>query len=115
MKEIVFYKRPNGNSPIDEFIDSLNTKQASKLLWTLRLVRSLERVPKEYLKKLKGTDDIWEIRSQLGNDIIRVLGFCDENRIILTNVFIKKSQKTPKNEIEIAEHRKKEYYERKIN
>ena|ERR1035438_5966823 len=115
MKEIVFYKRPNGNSPIEEFIDSLNAKQASKILWTLRLVRNLERVTEEYLKKLKGTNDIWEIRIQFGNDIFRILGFFDDHRIILTNGFVKKSQKTPKKEIELAEHRKKEYYERKVN
>jgi phage-related protein len=112
MKEILFYKKLNGTVPLEEFLDSLNSNQASKILWTLRLVRNLERVPKEFLKKLKGTNDIWEIRIHFGNDIFRILGFFDDQRIILTNGFVKKSQKTPKNEIELAEHRKKEYYER---
>jgi len=115
MKEIEFYKKLNGTIPVEEFLDSLNAKQARKTLWTLRLVRNLERVPEEYLKKLKGTNDIWEIWIQFGNDIFRILGFFDDQKIILTNGFAKKSWKTPKNEIELAEHRKKEYYERKVN
>ena len=97
------------------FIDSLNEKQARKILWTLKLVRSIERVPDEFLRKLKGSDDIWEARVKFGNNIFRILGFNNDNRIIMTNAFAKKSQKTPKNEIKIAENRKKEYYERKIN
>ena len=71
--------------------------------------------PEEYLKKLNGTNDIWEIRIQFGNDAFRLLGFFDNGKIILTNGFAKKSKNTPKNEIELAEHRKKEYYEGKIN
>ncbi|MHB8338527.1 MAG: type II toxin-antitoxin system RelE/ParE family toxin [Ignavibacteriaceae bacterium] len=58
--------------------------------------------------------DIWEIRVQFGNNIFRFLGFYDGSKlIILTNAFANKSQKTKKDEIELAEQRKKEYYERK--
>lgn len=114
MKRIIFYKTLSGHSPVGEFIDSLNIKDAKKIVWTLRLIRDLDRVSEEYLKKLTNTDDIWEIRIQFGNNIFRILGFFDEfNLIILTNGFIKKSQKTPKKEIELAEKRKKDYLERK--
>ena len=112
MKEIIFYKTSSGHSPVEEFIDSLNEKEAKKVVWTLRLVRDLERVPEEYLKKLKSTDDIWEIRVQFGNNIFRFLGFYESNTIILTNAFSKKTQKTPEKEIELAKQRKKEYNER---
>jgi phage-related protein len=115
MKEILFYSQSNERSPIQEFIDSLNAKQAQKILWALKLVRNIERVPEEYLKKIKGSNDIWEIRVKFGNNIFRFLGFNDGNRIVLTNAFAKKSQKTPRNEIKLAESRKKEYYERKVN
>ena len=113
MKEIIFYKTSSGHSPVEEFIDSLNEKEAKKVVWTLRLVRDLERVPEEYLKKLKSTDDIWEIRVQFGNNIFRFLGFYESNTIILTNAFSKKTQKTPEKEIELAKQRKKECNERK--
>ena len=113
MKEIIFYKTSSGHSPVEEFIDSLNVKESKKVVWTLRLVRDLERVPEEYLKKLKSSDDIWEIRVQFGNNIFRILGFYESNKIILTNAFSKKTQKTPEKEIELAKQRGKEYYERK--
>ena len=113
MKEIILYKTSSGHSPVEEFIDSLNVKEAKKVSWTLRLVRDLEKVPEEYLKKLKSADDIWEIRVQFGNNIFRFLGFYESNKIILTNAFSKKTQKTPEKEVELAKQRKKEYYERK--
>ncbi len=113
MKEIKFFITSSGRSPVEEFIDSLNFKEAKKVAWTLRLVRDLERVPEEYLKKLKGNNDIWEIRVQFGNNIFRFLGFYESNTIILTNAFSKKTRKTPEKEIELAKQREKEYYERK--
>ena len=113
MKEIEFYRTLSGHLPVEEFIDSLNFKEAKKVAWILRLVRDLERVPEEYLKKLKSTDDIWEIRVQYGSNAFRFLGFYESNKIILTNAYSKKTQKTPEREIKLSEQRKKEYYERK--
>jgi len=83
----------------------------------LKLVTELESIPIKYFKKLVNTDDIWEIRIQLDNNIFRLLGFFqDNNLIILTNGFIKKTQKTPSQEIKLAEKRKKDYLKRsKIN
>ncbi|MEZ5537377.1 MAG: type II toxin-antitoxin system RelE/ParE family toxin [Thiolinea sp.] len=76
----------------------------------------MEQVPVTYLKKLVNTDDIWEIRAQHSNNIFRLLGFFDEgNFIVLTNGFQKKTQKTPKSEIELSEQRKQDYLERKAN
>ncbi|BAZ28188.1 hypothetical protein NIES4074_06190 [Cylindrospermum sp. NIES-4074] len=69
---------------------------------------------RQYLKKLVNTDDIWEVRIQFGNDIFRLLGFFDnDNLVILTNGFVKKTQKTPSQEIELAEQRKRNYLNRK--
>ena len=113
MREIVFYKTNSGESPIEEFLDSLDDKQAQKVVWVMKIVEELETVPTTYLKKLKNTDDIWEIRVQKSNNIFRLLGFKKEGKlIILTNGFTKKTQKTPKPEIVLAEKRKKEYLER---
>jgi len=62
---------------------------------------------------LKGTDDIWEIRIKLGSNIYRLLSFPHhDNHIILTHGFIKKSQKTPRNQIKIAESYKNDYLRR---
>lgn len=114
MRTIIFYKTQSGKSPITEFLDSLNSKQVKKVTWVLSLVESQTRVPAEYFKKLTGTSDLWEIRIQSGSDIFRLLGFMDEGElVILTNGFKKKSQKTPANEIKIAELRKTDYLQRK--
>ncbi len=115
MKKIIFYRTEKGNSPVEEFLESLTDKQAQKVAWTLRVIRDLDLVPQEYFKKLKPTQ-IWEVRVQVGNNIFRILGFIDgKELIVLTNGFQKKTQKTPKKEIELAEKRMKDYLRRKRN
>ena len=110
MREVIFYKLPNGICPVEEFLDSLGGKQADKITWVLSLVEDIQLVPKQYFKKLVGTDDIWEVRIEFGSDMFRLLGFFDQGSlVVLTNGFTKKTQKTPTNEIAIAEKRKKDY------
>jgi len=97
-------------------LDSLSGKQAQKVAWTLQLIEEIPIVPTKYFKKLVNTDDIWEVRIQIGNNIFRLLGFLDgENLVILNHAFQKKTQKTPKNEIQIAETRKKNYLNRRLS
>jgi phage-related protein len=99
---------------VEEFLDSLNAKQVQKVLWVLRAVQGLPRVPQQYFKKLEGTDDLWEVRAEFGGDAFRLLGFGDAGRlIILTNGFAKKTQKTPERELALAEQRKRDYLSRK--
>ena len=82
----------------------------------LKLIADLPSVPAEYFKKLQNTDGIWEVRATLGNNTFRLLGFFDDgNLVILTNGFAKKTQKTPPEQIELAEKRKKDYLRRKIH
>ncbi len=117
MKQIVFYTTTAGHCPVQEHLDDLPDKAAQKVAWVLRLVRDLERVPANYLKKLADTDDIWEIRVDVGRDTFRLLGFFDRRKlIVLTNFFMKKTQKTPPAEIRLAEERKADYtYRRRDN
>lgn len=84
------------------------------MAWVLKLIREIDQVPSKYFKKLVNTNDIWEVRVDVGRDTFRLLGFFDgQELIILTNSFQKKSQKTPKQEIKLAESRKKEYLSRR--
>ena len=100
MREICFYRTVSGRSPVEEFLDSLSSKQAQKVVWVLRLVEELERVPESYLKKLSGTENLWEVRAQQGGDTFRLLGFFDGPQlVVLVSAFAKKSQKTPPREI----------------
>ena len=114
MRQVIFYKTQSGKTPVADFLDSLNAKQAKKVTWVLHLIENSKRVPIEYFKKLSGTSGIWEVRVQSGSNIFRLLGFIDNGRfVVLTNGFQKKSQKTPKNEIQIAEQRKSDFILRK--
>ena len=114
MRTVIFYRTANGSSPVEEFLDSLTGKQAQKVLWVLRIVEELPSVPRQYFKKLAGSDDLWEVRAQVGNNTFRLLGFFDSGQlIVLTSGFAKKSQKTPAREIELAERRKRDYFSRR--
>ena len=98
---------------MEDFLNSLTSKQAQKVVWVMQLVEDLVRIPKQYFKKLVNTDDIWEIRVQMGSDIFRILGFFKTmSEFIATNGFNKKTQKTPAHEIALAEKRKKIYLKR---
>ena len=114
MRDIVFYRKESGRSPVEEFLDSLNSKQAQKVAWVLQLVEELEAVPVQYFKKLVATEDIWEVRIQVGNITYRILGFLDGSELVVLNhAFQKKTPKTPPKEIRIAENRKRDYLARK--
>ncbi len=79
----------------------------------MQLVEELEIVPVKYFKKMTGTDDLWEVRVQSGNNIFRILGFLEKERLVVLNhAFQKKTQKTPRKEIVVAEARKKDHFSR---
>ncbi len=99
---------------MEEFLDSLTGKQAQKVSWVLQLIEDMEIIPVKYFKKLVNTDDIWEVRVQAGNNIFRLLGFLEGRQLVILNhAFQKKTQKTPKKEIQIAEARKKDHLRRR--
>ena len=114
MREVRVYRTPVGHCPVEKFLDSLAGKQAQKVVWVLRLVEELESVPAQYLKRLGGTEGIWEIRAQHGGDTFRLLGFFDPpDVLVVTNGFAKKSRKVPSREIDVAETRRREYLRRR--
>jgi phage-related protein len=113
VREIVFYRTESDARPIEDFLDSLPGKQAQKVAWVLRLIEEMDLVPAQYFKKMPGTQDIWEVRVQVGSDTVRLLGFLFGSRVlILTNAFAKKTRKAPPREIALAEQRKRDYLNR---
>jgi len=114
MREIIFYETASGQKPIEDFLDKLSSKQAQKVTWVLKLIEELDRVPSNYFKKMVNTAELWEVRVAAGSNIFRLIGFFDgQNLVVLAHAFQKKTQKTPKQAIKIAEERKKEYFRRK--
>ena len=99
---------------MEDFLGSLKSKQLQKVTWTLKLIEDLPIVPSQYFKKLINTDDIWEVRVLIKNDIFRILGFFDRDDLVVLNyAFQKKTQKIPPRAIKTAEKRKKDYFERR--
>lgn len=97
-----------------DFYVKQKQKVKDKILWTFRLIETIEQVPEDYLKHLSGTDGLYEIRVQQGSDIYRIFCFFDEGKlVVLANGFQKKTQKTPKSEIDKAIKIKSEYEKEK--
>ncbi len=113
--EIIFYDKPDGTEPAKEFLLSLDKKMRAKLLFTIDLLADNGPELREPYSKPLG-NGIFEVRAKVGSDISRVLYFfVVGRRVILTNGFIKKTQKTPASEIERAQSYRNEFLSRKEN
>ncbi len=110
--EALFYDLPDGSEPALEFLKSLDVKMRAKLersIFMLQQAGPALRLP--YSEHLD--DGIFEVRAKQGSNITRILYFFFVGKkIILTNGFIKKTQKTPKNQLELSKKYRKEYLSR---
>ncbi len=110
--KVIFYEKEDGSMPAKDFILSLNDKLKAKTLRNIKLLSDYGpelREPES--SKLEG--DIFEIRTKVGTNLTRVLYFFYVGeKAILTNGFVKKTQKTPKKEIETAKKYKAEFLKR---
>lgn len=113
-RTVAFYRSASGACPVEDFLDSQPGKIAKKIVWVLRLIEDMEFVPTQYFAKLPGTEEIWECRVNLASNAYRVLCFLSgKSSVVLTHGFIKKTRKTPRNEINRAEASRRDYLERK--
>ena len=110
--KIVAYEKENGDCPIEEFMNSLDIKMRAKMIGLFELLEEKGTQLREpYSKMIE--DGIFEIRCKVGNNISRVLYFFYfEGKIILTNGFVKKTQKTPTEEIKLAKKYRADFKER---
>lgn len=110
--EVNFFRKENGDCPIEEFLSSLDGKMRAKLLVGVALLEKNGPQLREPYSKHLG-DGIFEIRAKQGNNITRALYFFFVGKqIILTNGFTKKTQKTPLAEIAAAKKYRAEFLER---
>lgn len=97
-REVIAYKRY-----FLDFYEIQPDNVQAKIEWTLKLIKITRHVPKKYFKHMEGTKGLYEIRVEIGNNIYRIFSFFDQgNIVVLGNAFHKKTQKTPKQEIEKA-------------
>ena len=109
IRKIVFYE-----NHFIEFYQKQNIKVKGKIQYVFDLIKQVERVPEKFLKHLTGANGLFEIRVEYQSNIYRIFCCFDEgNIVVLFNGFNKKTQKTPKSELEKGERLMKEYFESK--
>ena len=110
--EVIAYETEVGDNPVEKFLDKLDPKMRAKIFGMLVILQEKGNQLREpYSKHIE--DDIFELRCKFGSDITRVMYFFfAEGKIILTNGFVKKTQKTPVQEKQLAKARRADYMER---
>jgi phage-related protein len=104
-REIIFY-----DHHFIKFYQDQNEKVKDKIKYVLELIKQVEKVPDKFLKNIKGTKGLYEIRIEYQSNIYRIFCCFDKGKlVVLLNGFQKKTQKTPANEIEKAEKLMNEY------
>lgn len=97
-----------------DFFEKQPEKVKDKIDYVLYLVTVADRIPKKFFDQMSGYDGLFEIRIEFESNIYRIFCCFDQgNLVVLFNGFQKKSQKTPKKEIEKALRIKAEYFEYK--
>src|SRR6478736_5572540 len=100
-----FYQEESGNEPVRKWLHELTINDRKIIGRDIRIIQMDWPVDGSLVKPLG--DGLWEIRSKLDNRIARILFIFFDSEIILLHGFIKKTQKTPNQEIVIARKRAK--------
>lgn len=109
VREVIAYR-----NYFEDFLKEQPVKIQDKIFKVIEIIESYERIRTQYLKYISGTPGLFEARIKLGSNIWRVFCFFDAGKlVILLNGFQKKTQKTPKREIEKATRLMSEYYAEK--
>ncbi len=110
--EIIVYAKQDNSEPVTEFLLSLPPKMQAKVLWQIDMLAEFgNRLREPYSAPLD--DGIFELRIKQSSDISRVLYFfIVGNKIVLTNGFVKKTQKTPPEQIRLAKSYRSDYLKR---
>ena len=112
---IEFYEKPNGKRPAEDFTSRLDKKMKARAIQYLELLSERGNDLREPFSKFL-TDGIFELRIKQGSDISRVIYFFYvDKRIVMTNGFIKKTQRTPRSEIKKAKKYRDDYITRMEN
>ena len=108
-RQLIYYK-----NYFWDFFNAQTEKVKDKIDYVLFLVTVAEKIPRKFFDQMTGYDGLFEIRIEFESNIFRIFCCFDEGSlVILFNGFQKKTQKTPKNEIEKALKIKQEYFELK--
>ena len=110
-REIIFH----GSNFMDFYVEQ-TVKVQQKIDFVLNLIKTVDRVPEKFLKCMAGSDGLYEVRVEWGSNIFRIFCCFDRgNLVVLFNAFQKKTQKTPRQELELAVKLMKDYFSKKNN
>ncbi|ACX52462.1 protein of unknown function DUF891 [Ammonifex degensii KC4] len=113
MREIIFYETPSGRCPVADYIAGLDARTQAKVARALDLLEEHgPAIGMPHVRRLEGTEGIFELRVPFGGQAHRLLFFLDGEKIVVVHAFTKKSSKTPKNEIQTAVLRMDDYLRR---
>jgi phage-related protein len=108
-RQIIFYEHY-----FVEFYLDQDEKVQEKIDYVFKIIKSVQKIPKKFLDHMTGTDGLFEIRIEFEGNIFRIFCCFDKgNLVVLFNAFQKKTQKTPKKEIQMAIKLKQEYFRSK--
>jgi phage-related protein len=105
--KVVFFKTDTGNEPVRQWLKALSKEDCKVIGTDILTVQYAWPVGKPLVDNLG--DSLWEVRSRLDNRIARTFFVMVNQEMILLHGFIKKQQKTPQDELELATKRKKQY------
>jgi phage-related protein len=101
--KIVFYQSKNNNEPVRDWLKSLPREEMKQIGTEIKTVQFGWPLGMPLVRKMEA--NLWEVRVKLDNRMARILFTIKDDLMILLHGFIKKSQKTPKNELLIAQKR----------
>jgi phage-related protein len=105
-----FFRAEGGAEPVKDWLKTLDREDCRIIGSDIKDVEFSFPIGLPLCRSLSGYKDLWEVRSKLtGGRIARVIFYISRGEMILLHGLIKKSQKTPKQEIELALKRKKEH------
>jgi phage-related protein len=108
-RKIIFYE-----SYFQDFFLEQDSKVRAKIAYVFKVINCVQNIPAKFLKHLEGTEGLYEIRVEFESNIYRIFCCFDKgNLVVLFNAFQKKTQKTPKIQIELAIKLKNEYFNSK--
>ena len=100
--EVYFYKTNSGNEPVREWLKDLPKEDMRTIGFDIKTVQYSYPIGMPLTRVLQGTGGLEEVRCNISNGIARVIFYVEDNTMVLLHAFIKKTQETPKKELDVA-------------
>jgi len=105
-RQIIFH----GHYFLDFYLEQ-TAKVQEKIEYVFKVIKTVDRIPEKFLKHVKGTDGLYEIRVEFESNMYRIFCCFDQDTlVVLFNSFQKKTQKTPKQKLALAKKLKNKYF-----